>query len=69
MTIHLELAVAFYRLFLVSPDDTADLAEVHGHVAEAKPLVEDNLIRKYYFSSIDIGFMSDSDVARIFETL
>lgn len=64
-----DLGVAFYRLFLASPDDTADLVEVYGPVAEVKPLVEDNVIRKYYLSTIEIGFMSNPDEVRIFEVL
>lgn len=64
-----DLGVAFYRLFLASPDDSADLVEVYGPVAEVKPLVEDNVIRKNYLSTIEIGFMSNSDEVRIFEVL
>ena len=64
-----DLGVTFYRLFFASPYDTADLVEVHGPVAEVKPLVKDNQIRKYYLSSLDLGFMSNPDDARIFEIL
>ena len=47
----------------------ADLVEVHGPVAEVKQLVEEDIIRKYYLSSLDLGFMSSPDDARIFEIL
>ena len=64
-----DLGVAFYHLFFASPYDTADLVEVSGPVAEVKPLVKDNQIQKYYLSTIEIGFMSNPDDARIFKIL